>query len=336
MTESLFARLLIFRSKGIGAIKYHELIKDFGGPEGAVRALAVSGDLIDSVRNEIDMAMRLGVKYITDDMPEFPAHYKSLRGHSPILSVRGDIKTLSKKTVGIVGTRHASAAGIKFTTELATEFAKHGFAVVSGMAMGTDTAAHKGALNAESDAATIAVLAGGVDYIWPLENERLYHQIIERGAIVSDMPVGYVPVANNFIARNRIVAGLSERLILGEADAKSGSVATAEMALEAEVPLWAIPSHPSDERSVGPNRFIKDGRAKLVSGIFDFFGVARGEKSPSKKTESDLLNFIGAVPVSESVLTSLAKKNIQEVTSELIRLELLDLVKKTEGGFVRV
>jgi len=336
MTESLFARLLIFRSRGIGAIKYHELIKDFGGPEGAVQAMAISGDLIDSVKREIDMALHLGIKYITDDMPEFPVHYKSLRGHSPILSVRGDVKTLSKKTVGIVGTRHASAAGIKFTMELGAEFAKRDFAVVSGMAMGTDTAAHQGALNAKTDLSTIAVLAGGADYIWPLENERLYYEIVERGAIVSDMPVGFIPVANNFITRNRIVAGLSEDLILGEADAKSGSVATAEIALEAGKTLWAIPSHPSDERSVGPNRFIKNGTARLLGRISDFFGAEMPENSPQKKTESGLLNFISSSPVSESVLTSLAKKNIQEVASELIRLELLGLVKKTAGGYVRV
>ena len=333
MTESLFARLLIFRSRGIGAIKYHELINDFGGPEGVVEALAVSGDLIDSVRREIENADLLGITYITDDMPEFPAHYNALRGHSPILSVRGNVNALSKKMVGIVGTRHASAAGIKFTAELAKEFAAKGFAVVSGMAMGTDTAAHQGALCA---GVTIAVLAGGADYIWPLENERLYYEIIERGAIVSDMPVGFVPVANNFIARNRVVVGLSEQLILGEADAKSGSVATAKMALEAGRTLWAVPSHPSDERSEGPNRFIKDGRARLIGSISDFWGVESERSAPIKKTESEILDFIGTEPVSVSVLTSLAKKNVQEIGAELIRLELLGLIKKTAGGYVRV
>ena len=336
MTEDLFARLLIFRSKGIGATKYHELICDFGGPEGAIKEISVSGELIDSVRREIDMAMSLGITYITDDMPEFPLHYKALGSHAPILSVRGNIKTLSMKTVGIVGTRHASAAGIKFTSELAGEFAQRGFVIVSGMAMGTDTAAHRGALRIGDNIVTLAVLAGGVDYIWPLENERLYYEIIERGAIVSDMPVGYIPVAKNFIARNRIVAGLSESLILGEADEKSGSVATAQMALQAGRPLWAIPSHPSDERGAGPNRFIKEGRAKLLGHVYDFFGSVADSTETIKKIDSSLIDFIGALPVSVSVLTSLAKKNIQEVSAELIRLELLDLIRKTDGGYVRV
>jgi DNA processing protein len=338
MMGDLFHRLLIFRSKGIGAIKYHELIENAGGVEQAVELLQISGDLIDSVRKEMDLANSLGIKYITDDSPEFPDIYKSVRNHSPILSVRGNIKTLSKRTIGIVGTRQATAAGIKFTSELANVFSSNNFAVVSGMAMGTDTAAHNGALISDGDTQTIAVLAGGADYIWPLENEKLYWEIVERGAIISDMPVGFIPVANNFIARNRIVAGISENLILGEADEKSGSVATANFSIEYGRKLWAIPSHPSDERSVGPNRFIQKGLAKLCMGSDDFFQTEENlrTKKETKYSNSDLLNLIGSVPVSESVLTVLAKKNISETMSDLVMLELNGFIKKTDTGYVRV
>ena len=338
MNEDLFYKLLVFRSKGIGAVKYHELIRSSGGAEAAVESLQVSGELMDSVRREMDLAESMGVVYITDDSPFFPEIYKSVRNHAPILSVRGNPKTLSKKSVGMVGTRHATAAGIKFMSGLAREFALRGYAVVSGMAMGTDTAAHSGALSDAGDSQTIAVLAGGVDYIWPFENERLYYEIIERGCVVSDMPVGFVPVANNFIARNRIVAGLAEKLILGEADEKSGSVATARFALEMGRQLWAIPSHPSDERSAGPNRFIADGLAKLCSGPSDFFQIdaKNDSETMTKNPHSELLDFIGSVPVSESVLTSLAKKNVSEILSELVRLELSGFVRKVGGGYVRV
>jgi DNA processing protein len=338
MNQDLFHKLLIFRSRGIGAVKYHELISNCGGPEQAVEALQVSGDLMDSVRREIDLAESLGIKFVADDSPEFPEAYKSARNHAPVLSVRGNIKTMSKKTAGMVGTRHATAHGIEFMHNLAAEFAKRGYAVVSGMAMGTDSAAHLGALSAGGDSMTIAVMAGGADYIWPKENERLYHEIVERGCVVSDMPVGFVPVANNFIARNRIVAGLSEMLILGEADENSGSVATAGFALEIGRPLWAVPSHPSDERSEGPNRFIKEGRAKLCRGASDFFQTAAEKDDKNKKnfSNSALLDLIGSVPVSESVLTSLAQKNISETLAELVVLELNGLVRKTHGGYVRV
>jgi DNA processing protein len=238
----------------------------------------------------------------------------------------------------MVGTRHATAAGMEFMSELAHEFAKRGYAVVSGMAMGTDSAAHNGALRDSGDSQTIAVLAGGVDYIWPLENEKLYHEIIERGCVVSDMPVGFKPVANNFISRNRVVAGLSSELILGEADEKSGSVATANFVLELGRRLWAIPSHPSDERSVGPNRFIASGSAKLCSGASDFFASSSKKNGGKEKNETTSMRFdlIGSVPVSENVLTGLVKKSISEIAPELVRLELDGLVKKTSGGYVRV
>lgn len=335
MTNDLFNRLLILRTKGIGPVKYHELIKDAGGPEAAVRMLNVSGELIDAVKREMEMAHGLGIKYITGDMPEFPKHYRALPNHAPILSVRGNVETLNKKTIGIVGTRHATAAGIKFTSELANVFANQNIAVVSGMAMGTDAAAHHGALRANGNSQTIAGLAGGADYIWPLENERLYYEIVERGAVVSEMPVGFRPVRQNFVVRNRIVAGLSEQLILGEADAKSGSVITAEMALSMEKKLWAIPSHPSDERSLGPNRFIKSGQAEIVMDLDQFSDIKIVKKSPEKIPESDILNFIGSAPVTETVLTSLAKKTISEISSELIRLELSGLIRKTAGGYIR-
>ena len=336
MNNDLFYKLLVFRFKGIGAIKYHELINGCGSAEAAVESLQISGDAVDAVKREIEQADKLGIRYVTDDSSEFPKNYKKIRNHSPILSVRGNINTLQKKTVGIVGTRHATANGIMFTSNLAHEFSSRGYAVVSGMAIGTDTAAHSGALLDSGDSVTIAVLAGGVDYIWPLENEKLYYDICERGLIISDMPTGFVPVANNFIARNRVIAGISEMLILGEADSKSGSVSTANFALENKRPLWAIPSHPSDDRSEGPNHFIQSGKAKLCIGASDFFPVETLMDDKKNKFKSDLLDLIGSSPVSESVLTSLVKKSISETKSELVMLELKGFIKKVDNGYVRV
>ena len=336
VTEDLFKRLLIIRSKGIGAVRYHELVRDCGGVEAAVDSLSVSGDLMDAVRREMDLADSLCIKYITDDSADFPAIYKGVRNHEPILSARGDVSALRKKTIGMVGTRHATAHGMAFMSNLAKEFARHGFAVVSGMAMGTDGAAHNGALSDSGDAKTVAVLAGGADYVWPKENEKLYWEIIERGCIVSAMPTGYVPIASNFVMRNRIVAGLSEQLIIGEADEKSGAVLTADFMLELGRPLWAVPSHPSDGRGAGPNRFIKEGRAKLCSGASDFFETREKNKKNSETETADawLMDLIGSVPVSESVLTALAKKNISEIMSALVVLELKGLIEKVDGGYI--
>jgi len=337
MNQDLFNKLLIFRMSGIGPVKYRELIEGYGGAETAVEELRLTGDLLDSVRREIDLAEKLGIEYIDEDSEMFPAAYKNAKNHSPIISVRGNLKTLGKKAVAMVGTRHATAAGMAFMSNLAREFASRGYAVVSGMAMGTDAAAHRGALAADGDSLTLAGVAGGADYIWPPENENLYHEIVERGAVISDMPVGFVPARNNFIVRNRMVAGLADMLILGEADEKSGSVATAKFILELSRPLWAVPSHPSDERSAGPNGFIKRGEAKLCNGASDFFETPAEKDATerSKDASASLLDFIGNVPVSENVLTGLAKKHISEIAAELVRLELAGEVKKVDGGFVR-
>lgn len=336
--HELFNKLLILRTPGIGPAKYNALVQKFGSVQSVAESLNADSQFSDSIKREMELAESLGIKYICDDEQYYPELLREIKNHPPVLCVRGNIKTLSKKSVGMVGTRHASAAGLSFMADLANDFADNGYVVVSGMAMGTDTAAHNGALRADGDSQTIAVLAGGADYIWPLENERLYNYIIERGAIISEMPVGSKPVANNFIQRNRWIAGISEKLILGEADLKSGSMTTAEFALDFDRQLFAIPSHPSDERATGPNRLIKQGRAILCQGRGDFFlnDQKKENKNTIQKNESELFDKIGIIPVSESVLTQLVKKSVSEIKCELIMLELGGKIKKTDMGYVKV
>lgn len=339
MTD-LFNRLLILRTPGIGPVKYKELIDRFAQLDMIVDSLSLSDQLKDSVHREIDRAYQMGIEYLTDDDPLYPDTLKQIKNHPPILCVRGNIQTLTQKMVSMVGTRHATAAGMKFMSDLATEFASHGYAVVSGMAMGTDTAAHMGAMRADGQMQTIAVLAGGADYIWPLENESLYHKIIERGAVISEMPVGYVPVATNFVQRNRWVAGLCEKLILGEADSKSGSMRTARFAIDYKKPVFAIPSHPSDPRSAGPNQLIRDGLAVLCSSKNDFFEQQSVPKQIENQKclfgENEIIDRLGIIPLSESVLAELVKKNIVEIKRDLVMLELQGKIKKLDGGYVRI
>ena len=203
------------------------------------------------------------------------------------------------------------------------------------------SAAHMGALNAVGNGQTIAVLAGGVDYIWPLENESLYHKIIERGAIISEMPLGFIPKGQNFAQRNRWIAGIGEKLVLGEADLESGSMLTARFALSYGRKLYAIPSHPLDARAVGPNTLIKNGLAELCMGADDFFHKEKKndfEKIKEEKIKKDdsLLDKIGTIPVSESVLAEVVKKSVAEIKSELVVLELQGLIRKQDGGYVRL
>lgn len=333
--KDILNKLLILRTSGIGPVKYKKLQEEFGADENIIEHLSLSDDFIDSVKREIEQAYNLGIEYICDDDSRYPASLRNIKNHPIIISARGNIDTLSKKTVSIVGTRHSTAAGMNFISEIANAFAEHGFAVASGMAMGTDAAAHRGALLQDGSTQTIAVLAGGVDYIWPLENESLYYEIMERGVIISEMPVGMMPNAQNFVQRNRWVAGIGESLIIGEADEKSGSMTTVRFAIEYEKPVFAVPGHPSDARSMGPNSLIKKGLAIMCTSVNDFFDDKIDIKNKKNiKQENEILDKMGIIPVSESVLANLVKKSVSEIKSELVILELQGLIRKQDGGYV--
>ena len=338
--SDLFHKLLLLRTPGIGPVKYNELIRKFGCAEAAAKTITDNDSVRESVLHEMEQAHNKNIYYISDEDEKYPARLKKIKNHPPIISVRGNINTLSKPVVSIVGTRHATVHGMNMVSELSGAFANNGFAVASGMAIGTDSAAHIGALQSAGDSQTIAIVAGGVDYIWPLENESLYWDIVSRGAVISEMPVGFVPVATNFVQRNRWVAGICEKLILGEADLKSGSMTTARFGIDYDKDIYAIPSHPTDSRSLGPNSLIKSGQAKLCMGVSDFFGADKKDEIKKKisvklEKENSLLDALGTIPVSESVLAEIVKKNISEIKSDLVVLELQGLVIKVDGGYIR-
>lgn len=333
--NDLLKKLLILRSPGVGSVKYNSLLDEYGDLNSVIDSLNLSNDFIDSIKREMDMAYNMNIKYICDDDSLYPRELLSVKNHPIIITVRGNVQTLNKKKVSIVGTRHSTAAGMNFVAELSQNFTEHNYAVVSGMAMGTDTAAHVGALKSNGNTQTIAVLAGGVDYIWPLENESLYYEIMERGAIISEMPVGMKPNGTNFVQRNRWIAGIADSLIISEADMKSGSMTTARFAIEYKKPVFAIPGHPSDARSMGPNSLIKDGKANLCMSVKDFFDDEKIQKDKKINTpKNDILDKLGMIPVSESVLANLVKKTVPEIKSDLVVLELQGLIRKQDGGYV--
>lgn len=333
--NDLLNKLLILRSPKVGPATYNNLLVKFGDVESVVDSLHLTDDFIDDVKREMDNAYSMGIEYIDEDDMRYPKNLLNIKNHPVVITARGNTDTLKKKTVAMVGTRHATAGGMEFMSNMACKFAEHNFAVVSGMAMGTDTAAHIGALRADGNTQTIAVLAGGVDYIWPLENESLYYEILDRGVVISELPVGMKSTPQNFIQRNHWVAGLSDFLILGEADAKSGSMTTARFALDYKKRVFAVPGHPSDPRSMGPNSLIKNGDATLCMSINDFFD---DEKVSSKKKnntyQNDILDKLGMIPVSESVLANLVKKSVAEIKADLVVLELQGLIRKQDGGYV--
>jgi DNA processing protein len=218
---------------------------------------------------------RLGARLIAFIEPEYPLPLGAIDDCPPVIAVLGQAQLLARATVAIVGARNASANGRLIAGRLAREIGAAGHAVVSGLARGIDSAAHEGAL----ESGTIAVVAGGIDVVYPPENETLYQAIAAQGVIVAEMPVGTVPQARHFPRRNRLISGLSLGVVVVEAALRSGSLITARFALEQGREVFAVPGSPLDPRSSGANGLIRQG-AMLVESAADIIAALGALKAP--------------------------------------------------------
>ena len=209
------------------------------------------------------------MRFVALGEPDYPRPLQAIDTAPPLLAVRGSVEALSRPTVAIVGSRNASAAGLAFTERLARDLGAAGYVVVSGLARGIDSRAHKAALAT----GTVAVLAGGHDRVYPAENEPLLEQIVaEGGAAISEMPLAWEPRGRDFPRRNRIVSGLSYGVVVVEAARRSGSLITASFALEQGREVFAVPGSPLDPRAEGANDLIRGGAtlcgaAEHVTGV---------------------------------------------------------------------
>ncbi len=280
--------LRLYRSENVGPATFFRLIERFGSAGRALDALPAlarrgggrRGFVVatrSSAEAELEALSRLGGRMIASIEPEFPTPLKAL-DTTPLLNTLGDASLLRRDGVGVVGARNASAAGRRMARLLAAELGAGGLVVTSGLARGVDAAAHLGAL----DSGTVAVLAGGVDVVYPSENRALYEQIRATGCIVSEMAHGMVPQATHFPRRNRLIAGLSLGVVVVEAAARSGSLITARLALDQGREVFAVPGSPFDARSEGPNMLIKQGATLITSAadVIDALGGMRGFSAP--------------------------------------------------------
>jgi DNA processing protein len=217
---------------------------------------------------ELDRLAKLGGRLIASIEPEFPPGLAALDPPPPVISVLGSTPLLKREMIAIVGARNASGLGLKFAGQLSGDLGRAGLVVVSGMARGIDQAAHRTAL----DTGTVAVLAGGIDVIYPPEHRDLYDEISRRGVIVSEMPIGMAPLPRHFPRRNRLISGLSHGVVVIEAAERSGSLITATYALEQGREVFAVPGSPLDPRAKGANRLIKQG-AVLTESAEDVLNV---------------------------------------------------------------
>lgn len=253
--------LRILFSKGIGPVTFWNLFRASHGSLQA--AMARVPDLCGAERaeKEIFLHEKNGFQLIAACEPDFPIGLRCLRDCPPVISVLGNTALLRREAVAIVGARNASVVGRVFAHKMASNLADAGWLTVSGMARGIDAAVHEGSV----ESGTIAVLAGGLDVIYPPENVSLYKSISQTGVLISEQPLGTAIDPSLFPRRNRLIAGLAKAVIVIEAAAQSGSLITAHYALEQGKEVFAVPGFPSDPRSAGCNALLKEGAALVES-----------------------------------------------------------------------
>ncbi|MBY0225952.1 MAG: DNA-processing protein DprA [Hyphomicrobium sp.] len=271
--EQRLACLRLIRSDNVGPVTFRELINHYGG---AVQALDALPELAkrggrtlricsqDRAERELEAAERIGARIIFTIEPGYPALLAHVDAPPPAVYVKGNTALVQRPAVAVVGSRQASAAGITLARRFGSDLGRRGLVIVSGLARGIDAAVHEASLST----GTIAVLAGGIDYIYPPENARLQAAIAETGCLVTEMPPGFEPRAKDFPRRNRLVAGMAHGVVVIEAARRSGTLSTARMAGEQGREVFAVPGHPLDPRAEGTNHLLKSG-ATLVTSADD-------------------------------------------------------------------
>jgi DNA processing protein len=283
------AWLRLIRSENVGPITFRNLINRYGSASDAIEAipeLSARGGIRRAIRicpedqaeAELDAAAQLDLLVIALGEPNYPMLLQHIDGAPPLLFVRGHSEILTRPSIAIVGSRNCSAAGALLAGELASGLAEAGLVIVSGLARGIDASAHKATLAT----GTIAVLAGGADTVYPENHIELASQVAETGALISEMPIGYLPRGRDFPRRNRIISGTAIGTVVVEAAVRSGSLITARLAGEQGRDIFAVPGSPRDPRTEGTNRLLKQG-AQLVTSYTDILeSIASQLENPTE------------------------------------------------------
>ncbi|RWE67841.1 DNA-processing protein DprA [Mesorhizobium sp.] len=353
--------LRLIRTPNVGPATFRDLINRFGSAETALEMLPelmISGGARKIVRipsiaeaeAEVETARRAGARFVGIGEADYPPLMKSMDHPPPLLAVKGEGAVFRLPAVAIVGARNASLAGIKMARTLAAELGRDGYGIVSGLARGIDTAAHQGSLAT----GTIGVLAGGLDLPYPPENAELCNEIAERGgAIISEMPFGWQPRAEDFPRRNRLVAGAALGLVVVEAAQRSGSLISARLAGEMGRLVFAVPGSPLDPRAAGTNALLKDG-ATLVTEASDITSAIAplvsalaprtpplGEPPdfsatppPCEDDRARVIEALGPTPVAVDEIIRHTGLHPAQVFMVLLELDLAGRLERHAGGNV--
>ena len=294
---------------------------------------------------EIATVEKFGAKFVALGQGLYPRLLAELEDAPPLLIAKGNLNLLDRQAVAIVGARNASAAACRFARGLAHDLGQHELVVVSGLARGIDSAAHDGAL----ESGTIGVIAGGIDVVYPPENEQRQNALYERGLVLAEMPPGTEPRARHFPYRNRIIAGMSSGTVVVEAAPRSGSLITARLAAEAGREVLAVPGSPLDPRAQGCNQLIRDG-ATLIQNAADVVEAIRPfdsrvqstpvpyEQAPQDMNGDDALGVVeellGPSPVPVDEIIRLSGATSGAVQMALLELDLAGRLERHAGGKV--
>ena len=360
---------------GLGARVAMRLIKEYGSATGVFRASATeleamrvssnvvrsigTGTVFENAEKEAEQARQMGVTIVSFRDVNYPAMLAEIFDPPLLLYARGDLSLLAGPAIGIVGSRRPTQYGKAMAERLAGELAAHGLVIISGLARGIDSASHIGCLRVGGK--TIAVLGCGIDVVYPAENKKLFSDVVEKGLLLSEYPLGTFPAPQNFPIRNRIISGLAVGLVVVEAARDSGSLITAKLALEQNREVFAVPGSITNPNSWGPHLLIKQG-AKLVQDWQDVVdelppeireGIVRpllaaasdNDSSASNPTDGlseiekalfDQLKVDEAAHIDE-LLAALPQLSPSEILAGLLDLEFKGLVRQLPGkNFVKI
>lgn len=354
--------LRLIRSENVGPVTFFRLLDHFGSAAAALDALprmARRGGRAGAVRiapreaaeREMERLDALGAQLLARGEPGYPPLLAHVEDAPPLIGVLGHASLLTKAAIAVVGARNASAAGKRLAHDLAAELGLGGLLVVSGLARGIDAAAHQGALAT----GTAAVLGGGIDVPYPLENAAIYEQIRAEGVLVSEVEPGTAPLARHFPRRNRIISGIARGVVVVEANLRSGSLITARMALEQGREVFAVPGSPLDPRARGTNGLIRQGATLTESAddVLRVFGerrmpprnddgsarlsavsMASPADSDLEKARAAIIESLGPVPVTVDELLRNGQFSPAVASAVLLELELAGRLERHPGNQV--
>jgi DNA processing protein len=349
--EDQLAWLRLLRSRRVGVATFYRLMAEYGDAQTCLEHLpkiakAAGEDTyapcsVQSAQNEIKNGHRFGAKLVFRGGSHYPALLNDLTDAPPILWIKGRFELLARPAIALVGARNASSLGMRMSRFLATELGDAGYVVCSGLARGIDAAAHAASIGT----GTMAVVGGGIDVPYPIENAQLMKTIESQGVILSEQPMGMQPIARHFPLRNRIISGVSQALVVIEAAAKSGSLITARNALDQGRDVYAVPGHPFDARASGCNMLIRDG-AVLVRKAQDVIDALSPRNDPVTPTpakrslrdiadlHSQILSRLSPSPLAEDQIIRDLGISAAQAASTIVDLEIDGKIQRINGGMI--